>query len=495
MNRTLALLAMVSALASPRAYAEKAPDGICLLPDDRIHNTDWFHDAGWGLFVHYLWDVQNAGARVNRMGKTTSWDECVKEFDTEKFAEQIQQTGAKYVYFTMMQRTRYLIAPNATYDKLTGYKPGEACSTRDLVEDLYQSLNKRGIKLMLYWTGDGPREDAQAAKGMGGYNGGVSDQYVSNWAAVAREYSLRYGDKVHGWWVDGCYIAIGYNEKRWGMLAKALRAGNPKSIVAFNSPTMVVANSRTLNDDYTTGENNSFGEVPDSRWRDGVQWHTLSFLGPNWGTPGVRYKADFLTDYVGSVNDAGGVITMDVCLYRDGSLDAAQLATVKEMAAGLKQRAAERELWKTRKPVPEGNLACWKPARLLTLDGQRTLPANGGGDKIHSAQRGVDGDAATTAQASGEWPWTYQVDLLSAMDISRVVITFGKGYATDYEVTVSADGQKWQTVAAKQNHDGSKAEHRFEPVNARYVRVRGLKPDGANQAGGQMSIAELEVYP
>jgi len=96
------------------------------------------------VFVHYLWDVQNVGNRANTMGKPpVSWDECVKEFDTEKFADQIQQTGAPYVFFTMMQRTRYLIAPNATYDKLTGYQPGEACSKRDLVEDLYRSLNKR----------------------------------------------------------------------------------------------------------------------------------------------------------------------------------------------------------------------------------------------------------------------------------------------------------------------------------------------------------------
>src|SRR5208282_2891829 len=141
-----------------------------------VHNpdTDWFRDAHWGVFVHYLWDVQNGGHPANNMGtttannlgRTTSWDECMKEFDTEKFAEQIKATGAKYVFFTMMQRTRYLIAPNATYDRLTGYKPGEACSTRDLVRDLYKSLHKRGIKLMLYWTGDGPYEDAQAAKAM-----------------------------------------------------------------------------------------------------------------------------------------------------------------------------------------------------------------------------------------------------------------------------------------------------------------------------------------
>jgi hypothetical protein len=56
----------------------------------------------------------------------------------------MMQAGAGYVIFTMMQRTRYLIAPNDTYDKLTGYKPGEACSTRDLVENLHRSLEKRG---------------------------------------------------------------------------------------------------------------------------------------------------------------------------------------------------------------------------------------------------------------------------------------------------------------------------------------------------------------
>jgi hypothetical protein len=78
-------------------------------------NTDWFRDAGWGVFVHYLWDVQNVGGRENTQGKpSTNWNAFVNEFDTEKFAEQVQETGAPYVFVTMMQRTRYLIAPNAT---------------------------------------------------------------------------------------------------------------------------------------------------------------------------------------------------------------------------------------------------------------------------------------------------------------------------------------------------------------------------------------------
>ena len=66
------------------------------------HNpdTDWFRDAGWGVFVHFLWDVQNVGGRENTQGEPPmSWDALVKDFDTEKFAEQIKETGAPYVCF------------------------------------------------------------------------------------------------------------------------------------------------------------------------------------------------------------------------------------------------------------------------------------------------------------------------------------------------------------------------------------------------------------
>lgn len=479
-------LAVGAAVLLATAYASAEPHNP---------NTDWFSQAGWGVFVHYLWDVQNVGNRANTMGKPpVSWDECVKEFDTEKFADQIQQTGAPYVFFTMMQRTRYLIAPNATYDKLTGYQPGEACSKRDLVEDLYRSLNKRGIKLMLYWTGDGPRQDAQAANGMGGWNGNVTDEYVQNWADVVAEYSRRYGDKVNGWWVDGCYAHIGYNDKRWGILAAGLKTGNPKAIVALNNPSMSHANSGTDHEDFTTGEVNAFTDIPDERWRDGKQFHVLSFLGPDWGTPGLRYNADYLTDYVGAVDDAGGVVTIDVALFRDGSIDAKQQATLKAMSAALKQRGVNREPWKTRAAIPAGNLACWKPAKLLSLDGQRILPANGGGGSLHSARYGVDGNLATTAQPGGEWPWTYEVNLVESAPVGRVAITFGKNYATHFQVQLSADRQTWTTVAEVKDHDGSKWEQTFAAVSAQYVRVRALQPAGPGQKGGQMSVAELDVY-
>ncbi len=33
--------------------------------------------------------------------------------------------------------------------------------------------------------------------------------------------------KVVGWWVDGCYQSIGYDENKLAILAKGLKSGNP----------------------------------------------------------------------------------------------------------------------------------------------------------------------------------------------------------------------------------------------------------------------------
>ena len=104
--------------------------------------TDWFCKAGYGVFVHYLNELQNSGNTLQSLGRSTTWDECVREFDVNRFADAMAEAGAGYVIFTTHQRTRFLIAPNATFDRVTGYKPGEACATRDLIEDLYQALHK-----------------------------------------------------------------------------------------------------------------------------------------------------------------------------------------------------------------------------------------------------------------------------------------------------------------------------------------------------------------
>ena len=460
-------------------------------------NTDWFAKAGYGVFVHYLQELQNNPAQLHSYGKKSSWDDCVNAFDVELFADQMKLAGAGYVVFTTHQRTRFLIAPNATFDRLTGYKPGEACSHRDLIAELADALDKRGIPLMLYWTGNGPSSDPIASKALG-FTAPVTKEWAETWGSVVAEYGRRYGDKIKGWWSDGCYFKHGnmkWSDETLGILAKALKEGNPNRIIAMNPG--VELNPYSVHEDYIAGEMNKFGALPESRFLEGRQWHILSFLGPSlvgnylaagWGRPGVNYSQAEFVNYLGMVNSRGGVVSIDVMLYRDGRIDFSQLEFLKRLRPALAEWHAKSA------PVPAGNIAYRKQAEILNLAGTGPLQPNGGGGS-HKAWRGLDGDHATCAMASGEWPWCYEVDLLDEFSVSRIKISFGRrGYATSCELLVSSDRRAWKRVGGFSDGTGKPFDCSFEKTPARYVRVRALKPDGPNQRGYQMSVAELEVY-
>lgn len=140
--------------------------------------------------------------------------------------------------------------------------------------------------------------------------------------------------------------------------------------------------------------------------------------------------------------------------------------------------------------VPPGNLAFRKPAWLKSADGTRLLIPSA----FAFARYGVDGSVLTHAQGGGEWAWTYEVDLGQAHALQRIVVHFGKGYATAYGLRLSVDGTTWSDVAQVTGCTGGRQEHRLMPTPARYVRVVAHKPNGPDQTGEQMSIAELEVY-
>jgi len=141
-------------------------------------------------------------------------------------------------------------------------------------------------------------------------------------------------------------------------------------------------------------------------------------------------------------------------------------------------------------PVPPGNLAWRKPARLLSNRADYDLPAS----SFHFACYGVDGVPFTFACGGNEWDWTFHVDLEAVHNVDRIVIHLARGYPTEYEVHLSVDGETWHTVAHDSGHSFATKAHTFDSTPARYVRIKAIKPNGPDQEGVQMHIAELEVY-
>jgi len=110
-----------------------------------------------------------------------------------------------------------------------------------------------------------------------------------------------------------------------------------RRIIALNDGVQEKVRPYTQWEDFTTGEQNEFKDVPESRWVGGEQWHILSFLGcshQGWTVPGCKYKKSELADYVRLVTERGGVVSIDAMLFRDGGLDRSQLELLKALDSG-----------------------------------------------------------------------------------------------------------------------------------------------------------------
>ena len=302
-------------------------------------NTEWFKDVGVGVMIHFLKDV------FAKEGGSKEWNEVVNGFDVELFAENCKEAGARFVMLALGQNDGYYCSPNSAYDSIVGVKPGELCSIRDLPEDLYAALNKRGIGMMIYLPGNPPiRHKLVTEKFQYSYGkDSPTSQYTQAcWEAVIREWSLRFGTKNLGWWFDGMYRG-GIIETRSDMSLPlnisthtlAAKAGNHKSIVTYNYGVAKIQTDSPY-DDYSAGEENHIGQLPDSRWVvDGVQWFLFTYLGKWWGDGGTRYKIPELTDWAGKVFEKEGVLCFDVHADKSGAIDPAQIEQVKAISEKL----------------------------------------------------------------------------------------------------------------------------------------------------------------
>lgn len=277
----------------------------------------------FGLFNHFLYGDDN-------------WVRTTNELDIPRLARNIAKTGASRYVITLMQGRKYMLAPNKTYDKIAGTKPGEACAIRDIPLELGLELQKYGIDLYLYYTGDGPHADEVIGKRFGftAPRQNVPMEFVQKWAAVLREYSVRYGNLVKGWWIDGCYDYFGYNEELLAPYYDACKAGNPDCIVAMNGGVPKEGpEKRFSKEEFTCGEYNDFTVVPETQYVNGAQVHILAPLGlspdgsewNSWCKPGLKRNAEYLAGYIRKLREVPCSLTIDIIIYPDGSFDAAQM--------------------------------------------------------------------------------------------------------------------------------------------------------------------------
>lgn len=206
-------------LVRPQVWESMKARAAKLKPD-----LSWMIEGKYGLFTH--WSLLTYPLYGDKKAyETFEWG--VNKFDVEAYADAVAETGASWVIFTTCHGMQMFPAPLKTLDDVM---PGRT-TKRDLIAELADALNKRNIKLLLYYNLS-PGDDISIKLGI---NSGNPERWFKYLIDLAREISLRYGKKIAGWgYLDSTVPAYTLNMP-WEEYYKALKAGNPDAVVGISS--------------------------------------------------------------------------------------------------------------------------------------------------------------------------------------------------------------------------------------------------------------------
>ncbi len=284
------------------------------------NRTDWFHEAGFGMFCHWTTTT------LPENGEKKDYHKAVEDFDLDTFVSQVVASGAKFLFFTASHSEMHLPFPLPELDEIV---EGHT-SKRDLIGELADALEMHGIKLMLYFNGDGCTDKPWQDTTFTYTNREAHAEYCYK---IAESISKKYGKKIHGWWIDCCYVpglchsyGTSYDYVRY---SNALRAGNPDSIVAFNFKGIEEWDcdwGKGISD-YQAGETNYIDRYPSGRFsgEGDLQWFSLCWMDDFWvhekeGEPTPRYSNEEVLDYINKVKAGGGVFAYNVGPYQEGHI-------------------------------------------------------------------------------------------------------------------------------------------------------------------------------
>lgn len=186
-----------------RAYAARA-------------STDWMVQSAYGLMFH--WTSQS----VQPDGSRKTFQQAVNDFDVDRFADMVQETGAGYVIFTIGHAEQYCPAPLQTWEKL---HPGRT-TQRDLIGELANALHAKDARFICY------------LHSLGTAHFGYVDNEVffRDLTAVLTEMGNRYQEKLAGYWFDCWYqIFEGYPEIPFETFCRSTKIGHAHRVMALNS--------------------------------------------------------------------------------------------------------------------------------------------------------------------------------------------------------------------------------------------------------------------
>lgn len=269
------------------------------------------------------------------------WNDRIQNFPVEPLADMLEAGGVKLLFFTITHHDYNLPFPlpsNASTNMKNLYAGRDA--ERDLMADIYQALNARGIKLGFYFN---PQPDTESQEFQDAF-GYAEGDWLQNLYETVEMTSDKYGDKVSAWWIDNMGKNSHSAKITPATLADYLRSGNPDALIAYNMRGQTDDRQIPFSRDgevshvtnFTAGhmKNRDINYLkPASKFdSNGLLNYRLDQMQQGWAVQSAdadyggswhnaRYKMPVLLEYMYDLRSVGAVSSWNVAPYLDGDID------------------------------------------------------------------------------------------------------------------------------------------------------------------------------
>jgi hypothetical protein len=294
-------------------------------------SVDWLQKTGYGLMFH--WTSQS----VQPDGSIKNFEDAVNDFDVEKFANMVEETGAGYVLFTIGHAESYCPAPIKSWERV---HPGHT-TQRDLIEEIADALHKKGVRLLCYLHGPLTFKFAKAKKTSHEEN----QAFVANFTDILTEMGNRYQDKIVGYWFDSWYrIFEGFPTVPFETFYKATKIGNKDRIICLN-PWIYPDVSPWQ--DYWSGEvqdpiglpENGFmrnGSSPNLPYQALLTMEKHLWVQQESEISDPKFTSEQLSTYIKGCMKNRGAVTINLAIYQDGTVGEKALQVMREVKEDIR---------------------------------------------------------------------------------------------------------------------------------------------------------------
>lgn len=200
------------------------------------------------------WGVRILAPTAYDKSKTPAAAVNAENFDIDFFMSQVDRLTTINHVMINIGRGHQASWYSSPYPEMAAIMGDDLFPQRDFFGELATALKARGIKVLVYFSVTGMDAGYLAPAQMKKWKAYLTSEGLTHNEGVAKimeYYSLKFGGLIDGWWIDR--VSSRFTDDDRKRFATAVRAGNPKAVVAMHKKVGCPMIQGSPYCDYTAG--------------------------------------------------------------------------------------------------------------------------------------------------------------------------------------------------------------------------------------------------